>query len=173
MSLKDVCIVRSALILMLIVMSLVAVNAQNNAVRVLTGAELVRVVPPGFYFEGQSAPTQVRNSAAARFGEKRNVVAGIVDTSGYSTDIRAKYEGFLITDSGIEIGGQTLPTGAYGFGFTGEGKFNVFDIGGKLFLSITTADDRRLRRPRPLMMSKSSDGLRLYSGRSYVIILLK
>ena len=45
-------------------------KAQDRPV-VLAGAELSRVVPPGFYFQGLSAPTQMRNSAAARFGKSR------------------------------------------------------------------------------------------------------
>ena len=174
MNLKDFRVVRSALILMLITLSFAAaVDAQKKTAAVLTGAELPGIMPPGFYFEGQSAPMQMRNSAAARLAEKRNVVAGMVDTSGYSTEIRAKYEGFLITDSSIEIGGEILPTGAYGFGFTDAGKFNVFDVGGKRILSVNAADDRVLRRPRPLMMSKAADGLRLYSGRGYVVVSIK
>ncbi|MDQ2976821.1 MAG: hypothetical protein M3R69_15600, partial [Acidobacteriota bacterium] len=59
------------------------VTAQDRAV-ILTGADLTRVIPPGFYFEGLSAPTQMRNTAAARFGAKRYVIAGLVDTSGYA-----------------------------------------------------------------------------------------
>jgi hypothetical protein len=165
---------RWALVLTLIIWSFGAAAAQNkSAAVVLTGTELTRVVPPGFYFEGQSAPTQVRNSAAARLAEKRHVVAGLVDTSGYSTDIRAKYEGFLITDSSVDVGGQTLVTGAYGFGFTDDGKFNVFDVGGDQVLSVAANEDRALRRPRPLMMTKAADGLRLYGGRRYVVVSIK
>ena len=140
---------------------------------VLTGADLTRVVPSSFYFEGQSAPTQMRNSAAARFAPKRHVIAGNVDTSGYSSDVRAKYEGFLITDMAIAVGGSDLGVGAYGFGFSNDGKFNVFDIAGNRLLSVDAAKDSALRRPRPLMMTKASDGLRLYSGRNYVIIAAK
>ena len=174
MNLKIYRIRNAVLILALILLSFaVATEAQNNTPVVLTGATLTRIVPTGFYFEGQSAPTQMRNSAAARLAEKRHVVAGLVETAGYSTDIRAKYEGFLITDSSIEIGGQSLPTGAYGFGFTDDGKFNVFDVGGKQLLSVSYSDDRVLRRPRPLMMLRATDGLRLYSGRSYVVISTK
>lgn len=175
MNLKDIRVARSVLILTLIILSFVAAaKAQDKTTAtVLTGAALTRVVPTGFYFEGQSAPTQVRNTAAARLGEKRNVVAGIVDTSGYSTEVRAKYEGFLITDSSIEIGGETLAVGAYGFGFTDDGKFRVFDVGGNQVLSVASADDRSLRRPRPLLMSKAADGLQLYSGRSYVVVSFK
>ena len=62
-------------------------TAQDAPV-ILTGAQLTRVVPQGFYFEGQSAPTQVRNAAAARIGSNRHIIAGMVDTSGYSADIR-------------------------------------------------------------------------------------
>jgi hypothetical protein len=137
---------------------------------VLAGQELTRIVPTGFYFEGQSAPTQMRNAAAARVGRNRNVIAGLVDTSGYSSDIRAKYEGFLITDSDISIGGEELRTGAYGFGFTNDGRMNVFDISGRRVLTVDAVNDRDIRRPRPLMMSMQGDALRLYARRSYVVI---
>src|SRR5688500_19850113 len=94
---------------------------------VLTATELTRVVPTGFYFQGLSAPTQMRNAAAARFGTTRHVIAGLVDTSGYSADVREKYVGFLITDSEITLNGTSLPAGAYGFGFATEGKMTVMD----------------------------------------------
>jgi hypothetical protein len=165
-------LIRFALILSLILTAAIGVAAQEKAV-VLNGAELARVVPTGFYFEGQSAPTQMRNAAAARFGEKRHIVAGLVDTSGYSSDIRAKYEGFLITDSGVRIGGKELDTGAYGFGFTDDGKLNVFDVSGKQVLSVTAINDKDLRRPRPLMMINAAGGVRLYSRRSYVVVTAK
>jgi hypothetical protein len=145
------------------------VAAQEGAV-LLTGAELARVVPPGFYFQGLSAPTQTRNSAAARFGLSRRVIAGLVDTSGYAADVRSKYEGFLITDSEISINGKTLATGAYGFGFSNDGKLNVMDVGGGEILSVRTTRDKALKRPRPLMMTEDTHGARLYSGRDYVVI---
>ena len=61
--------------------SLPLVVRGQEPVTVLAGAELTRIVPPGFYFQGLSAPTQMRNAAAARFGSKRYVIAGLVDTS--------------------------------------------------------------------------------------------
>jgi hypothetical protein len=145
------------------------VNAQEHAF-ILSGAELTRVVPPGFYFQGLSALTQIRNSAAARFGSNRHVIAGLVDTSGYAADVRSKYEGFLITDSTALINGTKLPTGAYGFGFSNDGKFTVMDISGKEVLSVATTRDKSLKRPRPLMMAEDSKGARVYSGREYVVI---
>ena len=137
---------------------------------VLTGAELTRVVPTGFYFQGLSAPTQMRNSAAARFGKDRHVITGLVDTSGYSSEIRAKYVGFLITDSAITLNGELLQPGAYGFGFGTEGKLTVMDLSGKDLLSVSITNDKDLRRPRPLMMTADANGVRLYNGKNYVVI---
>ena len=152
-------------------MALVAA-AQDRAV-VLTGADLTRVVPPGFYFQGLTAPTQMRNSAAARFGANRYVIAGMVDTSGYAADVRARYEGFLITDSPITINGSELGVGAYGFGFSNDGKLNILDLAGKEILSVSTTKDSKMKRPRPLMMTGAGDGIRLYSGREYAVIAAK
>jgi hypothetical protein len=147
-------------------------SAQDAAV-ILSGAQLTRVVPPGFYYSGQSAPTQMRNSAAVRFGANRYVIAGLVDTSGYSADVRASYEGFLITDSTITVQDSELNAGAYGFGFTDDGKLNIFDVGGHRLFTLVAGKDARLRRPRPLMMQKAADGVRLYAGRSFVLIATK
>lgn len=154
-------------------LSLPSIVTSQSSVTVLTGAELSRVVPPGFYFQGLTAPTQMRNSAAARFGDKRYVVVGMVDTSGYAADVRAQYEGFFITDSDVEINGDDLKTGAYGFGFSDDGKMHILDLSGKEVLSTSTTKDNSLRRPRPLMMMKSGAGVRLYSGRDYVTITTK
>jgi hypothetical protein len=165
-------ITRTAFVLMLLTLCSFAVHAQETAT-VLTGAELTRVLPTSFYFQGQNAPTQIRNSAAARFGTNRYVIVGMVDTSGYAADMRAKYEGFFITDSAVEINGHELKTGAYGFGFTDDGKMNVLDLSGKEILSASTTKDSSLQRPRPLMMARSGDGVRLFSGRDYVTITPK
>jgi hypothetical protein len=115
----------------------------------------------------------MRNSAAARFGTDRYVISGLVDTSGYSADVRAKYVGFLITDSAITLNGESLPSGAYGFGFPTEGKMTVMDLAGKDLLSVPVTNDKALRRPRPLMMSSDPSGVRLYAGKDYVVIAAK
>jgi hypothetical protein len=161
-----------ALLASMITLSAAPALAQETTV-ILSGPDLTRVVPTSFYFQGMSASTQMRNSTAARFGDKRYVVVGLVDTSGYAADVRAKYEGFFITDSPIKINGSDLSTGAYGFGFSDDGKMQILDLAGNEILSVTTAKDAELRRPRPLMMSKSGDGVRLYNGKDYVTLTAK
>lgn len=137
---------------------------------VVSGADLTRLVPTSFYFKGQSAPTQMRNTSAAKLGNERYVIVGLVDTSGYSAEVRAYYEGFFITDSPIKINGESLPTGAYGFGFSNDGKFNVLDLAGNKILTVSATNDKELRRPRPLMMTATDQGIRFYTRRDYVVV---
>ena len=148
---------------------LLSVSAQRRPYR-MTDQQVAQVVPSGFYFHGQVAATQMRNATATRFGDDRYVIAGMVDTSAYSADIRASYEGFLIADLPIKINGSRLGVGAYGSGFTDDGKLHVMNIGGDQILSVSTAKDPGLRRPRPLMMTLDNGSARLYSGRQYVSI---
>ncbi len=170
MKLAKLCAFHLWLLVFVCVVASANLAAQDKSATVLTAAQIARVAPTGFYFEGQSAPTQMRNAAAVKIGEKRHVIAGIVDTSGYSSEIRQKYEGFFITDSTVSIAGKQLPIGAYGSGFTSDGKLNIFDVGGNQLLSVETANDKDLRRPRPLMMVSHSDGIRFYSGRSFAVV---
>ena len=149
----------------------VVTDAQDNSkIEILADSALTRIVPTSFYFAGQSAPTQMRNSAAAKLGKDRFVIAGLVDTSGYSTEISGKYEGFLITDSPVMVGGKPLGTGAYGFGSAKNGAINIFDLSSKLILSVESKNDSEIKRPRPLQMSSSDNGVRLYKGKSYILI---
>lgn len=162
-----------AIILVSIVCSLpLSSRAQRRPYR-MTDQQVARIVPAAFYFQGQSAPTQMRNATAMRLGEDRHVIAGLVDTSGYAAEVRAKYEGFLITDLPITINGEALGIGAYGFGFSNDGKFSVMNIAGDQMLSVATTKDNALKRPRPLMMAESDNGIRLYSGKDYVVIAAK
>ncbi len=147
--------------------------ASAQAPVILSGDELNKVVPSSFYFEGQSAPTQMRNAAAVRFGANHHFMAGLVDTSGYATSVRSKYEGFLITDAKTPVGGAELGVGAYGFGFTEDGKMNIFDIAGTRLHSVSAPRDAKLQSPRPLAIVQSGGELRLYRGRNYVVLGIK
>jgi hypothetical protein len=160
------------ILLFLVLVSLHSVTAAQTKPEVLAGDNLKKIVPTSFYFAGQSAATQMRNTAAAKIGADRYVIVGLVDTSGYSTEISGKYEGFFITDSPVKIGDQELNTGAYGFGFSKD-KINIFDLSSKQIMSVSTNNDAEMKRPRPLMMSNDDKGVRLYKGKVYVVISAK
>jgi hypothetical protein len=140
---------------------------------ILTEKELAGVVPASFYLEGKSATTQMYNATAIRFGEKRHLIATLVDMSGYATAVREKIEGFLVTDIPVRIGNKELGVGYYPFGFTKEGVLNVFDLAGTPLFSAKGTKDSALRAPRPLAMVKGADGIRLYRGKDYVTVAPK
>jgi hypothetical protein len=167
---------KTAFIASLLIFTVACVTLRANpqdSISVLPSAELTKVVPQGFYFQGQSAPTQMRNAAAARLGSKRYFIAGLVDTSGYAADVRAKYEGFVITDSPVSINGSDLGVGAYGFGFSNDGKLTILDLAGNELFSVATSKDSELKRPRPLMMTTAQSEVRLYRGKDYATVVFK
>jgi len=113
---------------------------------------------------------QARNSGGVRFADKRMMLVSLVDTSGYSTQVKEKYQAYLITETAIDIGGHYLAPGAYGCGFIADNVFVVQDIGAHDLFTAHSTEDAALRRPTPLQVvaGPGGDGYRLYAGRSYV-----
>ena len=46
----------------------------------------------------------------------------------------------------------------------------ILDLAGYEIISVATTKDNQMKRPRPLMMLKVGNGIRLYSGKDYVEI---
>ncbi len=74
---------------------LVALLAAQLSAQILSGDALKKVIPSAYFFAGQSAAVQTRNSVALKSAGGHFVLAGLVDTSGYSTAIQEKYQGFF------------------------------------------------------------------------------
>jgi hypothetical protein len=156
--------VKSMLLLVVVAIAFAQAGAQ-----VLNGDELKKVVPTSYFFAGQSALTQLRNSAGLKTAGGKFVLFGLVDTSGYSSAIQQKYQGFLITETRLHIDGQTLEPGQYGFGFK-EDKFLVMNVASTDLFSTASQNDAQLKHPVPLKLEKDGDGFRLYAGRKYVVV---
>jgi hypothetical protein len=144
--------------------------AQQPKPGVLGGDDLKKVVPATYFFRGQSAPVQLRNSAGFSGADGKLVLAGLVDTSGYASDVQARYQGFLITEVKLNIEGSELAPGEYGFGFSQAGKFLVMDVGANDLFSVGAKIDDKLARPVPLKMVEDGAGYRLYAGRKWVLL---
>lgn len=144
----------------------------STAAALLSPDQVAKLLPPSVYFRGQTAPLQLRNAAAARFPDGAVLFASLVDTSGYSTSVRERYQFYLVTEAPLTVAGKTLPPGAYGAGFLEDGTFVVMDIGGHDVLLSRTQRDDALHRPRPLQLETgtSPQELRLYLGRSFVAL---
>jgi hypothetical protein len=152
-----------------VVLLLTAGLAQKAAQHLLSADELKSTVPADFFFRGQKAPTQLRNSAGFQRADGKVTLASLVDVSGYSTALQQKYQGMLITESKLNIGGSALAPGEYGFGFAAD-KFVVMNVAGEDALSISYQTDTEMKRPVPLKLVEDGAGYRLYAGKKWVAL---
>lgn len=152
-----------------ITMLLSAGLAQKAAQHLLSPDELKKVIPTDYFFAGQKAPTQLRNSAGLKTAGGKMTLAALVDASGYSTSMQQKYQGALITETKLNIAGSELGPGEYGFGFAAD-KFVVMNVSSDDVLSVPYQTDAAIKRPVPLQLVEDGDGYKLYAGRKWVAI---
>lgn len=150
-----------------ILIALVSAFGESKPAGVVPTAELQKLVPAAYFYRGQSATVQIRNSGAVRTKDGKYVLAALVDTSGYASDVAAKYQGLFITEVKVKIEGTELAPGEYGFGFVGD-KFVVTDVGANDVFSVSSKVDNELKRPVPLKMVGEGSAYRLYHGKKYV-----
>jgi hypothetical protein len=161
--------IASGIISMAVLAAPVLVFAQGEAT-ILKAADTAKILPATVFYCGQTATTQLRNSGGVKFADGHYVLASLVDTSGYSTGIAAKYQAYFITEVPIRIGGQQLAAGAYGIGFIADNKFVVTDLGAHDVFTGSSENDPDLKRPTPLqVLPDPAHGFRLYAGRAYVV----
>ncbi len=131
-----------------------------------------KLLPSSVLYKGQQAPVQGRNSGAIRYADGALVIASLVDSSGYSTGVREKYQFFLYTEKTLRFGDKTLTPGFYGAGFLANNTLIITDVSGKDLISAPTTNDASFKRPRPLQIIAAPDStsFRLYLGRSFVTL---
>lgn len=151
--------------------ALALIPLASSGQTILHAPEATKLLPDSVYYAGKSANTQLRNSAGIRFPDNHYVFAVLVDTSGYSTAVQDKYQGYLFAEVSIEIDGKTLPAGAYGIGFVGD-HFVVTDIGTHDVLQARASHDDKMQHPMPLqiLQGDASGQYRLCLGRSCVVL---
>jgi hypothetical protein len=143
--------------------------AQKTGQHLLSNDELKNVVPAEFFFRGQKAPTQLRNSTGFQTAEGKITFGALVDVSGYSTAVQQKYQGMIVSESKLNIGGSELAPGEYGFGFAAD-KFVVMNVASEDTLSVPCQTDAELKRAVPLRMVEDGVGYKLYAGRKWVAL---
>lgn len=135
---------------------------------VLSTDEVRKAVPTEYFFRGQKAPVQVRNAVGFQLADSKMVIASLVDASGYSTAIQQKYQGLLITEVKLNVGGSTLAPGQYGFGFAADGKFVVMDVGYNDVFSVAWQNDASVQHAVPMKLVEDGGGYKLYAGKKWV-----
>lgn len=136
---------------------------------ILPSADVKTIAPSSYYYAGHAASVQMRNTAGIRTQDGRNILAGMVDTSGYSTAVAQKYQGFFISETKIHIEGTEVAPGEYGFGFMND-RFILTNVGAEDVLNVPCKVDEQVKRPVPLKITGENGGYRLYAGRKYVTI---
>jgi hypothetical protein len=162
-----------------LLLSFVAANpaTAQGVFKVEKGEAFNKIVPRDFVLEENAIPTEKRNTVLVFTPTGARVLAGLLDTSGYSSQVQQKYLGMLIAEGNVEVCGHQIAVGSYGFGLAkapgaAEGKASVFMLynqAGKKVLSCTAKWDSELKSPRPLQIVVSGGGAaRLYVSRNWV-----
>jgi hypothetical protein len=161
---------RIAILSGLIAAILSSAAAQQVSKHVLGSDELKKAVPAEYFFRGQKAPVQLRNAVGFQLADGKMMLAALVDASGYSTAIQQKYQGMLITEVKLNLGGSELAPGEYGFGFTADGKFVVMDVANNDVLNMSWQTDQALPRAVPLKLVEDGEAYKLYAGKKWVSV---
>ena len=145
--------------------------APTSGGMVLKAADVVNLVPATVFFRGQVASVQARNAGGVKLPDGMLVLCALVDTSGYSTSVQQKYQGYFITEVALDINGQRLKPGAYGVGFVEGNRFVVMDLGAHDLFTAGSNHDTEMKRPTPLQVLADTepDRYRLYINRNYVV----
>jgi len=132
--------------------------------KVVTGKAFDSAVPKDFYLEGNAIPVEKRNTVLLNTPSGARVLVGLIDTTGYSSQIQEKYIGMLIVEAPITACSIDLPVGSYGFGLVkpapqsqGSANFLVYDQAGKQLGSCSVEADKALKQPRPLQVTTGPD----------------
>ncbi len=144
----------------------------------VTGKEFDSAVPKDFYLEGNAIPTEKRNTSMLKTPAGGRALLGLIDTTGYSSQIQQKYTGMLITESKLSVCGHPVGVGSYGFGLekpAGESseqtKFFLYDQAGAKLTECAAKRDAKIAHPNPLQVVIGKGGsASLYLGRYHVAL---
>jgi hypothetical protein len=146
--------------------------------KVEKGEAFNKVVPKDFVLEENAIPTEKRNSVLALTPSGGRLITGLLDTSGYSSQVQEKYMGMLIAEGSLTVCGHEVGTGSYGFGLARSAagaqghasKFMLYNQAGKKVAECTANWDAKIKSPRPLQIIVGGATARLYLGRTWVVL---
>jgi hypothetical protein len=137
----------------------------------VSGKAFESAIPNDFYLEGNRIPVEKRNAALLKTPSGARLVLALIDTTGYSSQIRQKYIGMVITEGNVSICSVALVVGSYGFGLekpaptsNEDAKFFLYNQAGEKVGECGAKKDNAVKQPKQLNVS----GARLYLGRYYL-----
>ena len=100
------------LIAMAILMGMPGSACAQGAFEQISGKAFDSAIPNDFYLEGNRIPVQKRNAALLKTPAGARLVLGLIDTTGYSSQIQQKYIGMVITEGKVSVCDVPLSVGA-------------------------------------------------------------
>lgn len=156
----------TTLMLMLGVMAAIPNIARaQGSFEPVTGKAFDSAMPKDFYLEGNAIPTEKRNAALLKTPAGERLLFGLLDTTGYSSQIKQKYIGMVINEGKISVCGKSVGVGSYGFGLDrpapnskDDAKFHLYNQAGGEVASCAAPVDSTLKTAKPLQVSASKGG---------------
>ena len=142
----------------------------------VSGKDFDSAVPRDFYLEGNAIPTEKRNAVLLKSPAGARLLLALIDTTGYSSQIRQKYIGMMIAEGAVSVCGVQLGVGSYGFGVdkpapnsSEDARFFLYNQAGEKVGDCAAVRDAQIKLPRPLQVVLSKgEPARLYLGRYWV-----
>ena len=141
----------------------------------VTGKEFNSAMPKDFYLEGNAIPTEKRNAAMLKNASGARVLFALIDTAGYSSQIKQKYIGMLISEADISVCSIHVGIGSYGFGLDRpaamsdqDATFNLYNQAGEKLGECASKKDTAIPQPKPLSVEVANGAAKLYLGRYWV-----
>jgi hypothetical protein len=145
----------------------------QGAFEQISGKAFDSAIPNDFYLEGNRIPVQKRNAALLKTPAGARLLLGLIDTTGYSSQIQEKYMGMVITEGKVSACDIPLSVGSYGFGLEKPaGKFFLYNQAGEKVGECGAKKDSAVKQPKPfnIVLGKNG-GARLYLGRYFIELM--
>ncbi|HEV2352586.1 MAG TPA: hypothetical protein VG028_22355 [Terriglobia bacterium] len=129
------------------------------------GKAFESAMPKDFYLEGNAIPTEKRNAALLKTPAGARLLLALIDTAGYSSQIKQKYMGMAITEGKFSVCGRSVEVGSYGFGLEkpapnskADAKFHLYNQAGAEIATCSAAYDSTIKIAKPLQVSTGKGG---------------
>jgi hypothetical protein len=144
--------------------------------QLITREKFAAALPKEFYLEGNAIPTESRNAALVKISTGAPLIFGLLDTTGYCSQVQQKYLGMIISEGTASVCEIPVPVGSYGFGLEKpkpgsetHAVFNLYNQAGAKIAFCNAKRDASLKQPKPLEIVLRKDrSARLYLGRYWL-----
>jgi hypothetical protein len=154
------------LVLVMVTLAAWPQNARaQGSFEIVTGKAFDSAMPKDFYLEGNAIPTDKLNAVLLKSSSAPRVLFAVINTTGYSSQIKQKYMGMAITEGRVSVCGTPVDVGSYGFGLdkpaapsTADAKFHLYNQAGTEVASCAAPRDAKIKVAKPLQVIVSKEG---------------